>query len=308
MITKIKIRGWRWISLWDNPIVVKEIRTRMRGYRSFTILTLHLLVLILIMLGVYILLLSSLTPSTLDQRHMFGKVIYGLVFGMEMVMVCITAPSLTSGAISTERERQTYELLRVTLLPARSLIWGKYISGFVFVALLLFTSIPVQIPALFIGGVSPEEIFIGTLILMVTAISLSAVGIFYSCLLPRTMMSTVASYGFAIFNVLGLPAIFLVILAASNASLSDKFNIMEPHAQVMLCIIVWLLLSTTPSATIVATEVIILQQNSIWMAKIPLGDTGTLSLVSPWIIYVIISLILSILLFWLSVRLVQRTE
>ena len=49
-------------------------------------------------------------------RYAFGKAIFGLIVWLELVMISFTAPALTSGAIALERERQTFDLLKVTLL------------------------------------------------------------------------------------------------------------------------------------------------------------------------------------------------
>ncbi len=100
----------------------------MRGYRAVLLLTAHLVVLALVVGLAYLFIRSSLTTiGNLEERRTFGKSAFGLIIWMELVMISFVAPALTSGAISIERERQTFDLLRVTLLPARSLVWGKYI-------------------------------------------------------------------------------------------------------------------------------------------------------------------------------------
>jgi ABC-2 type transport system permease protein len=246
--------------------------------------------------------------GSLADQHIFGKVIFGLLVGMEMVMVSFVAPALTSGAISTERERQTYDLLRVTLLTPRSLIIGKYLSGLVFIFLLLFTSLPLQSPAFLLGGLQPEEIFIATLVLAVTAISFCAVGIFTSSFFARTLISTVLSYAFAIFMVFGVPILLIVFLILFNTSIENVIQRMPWIWQAVLLGVAWLLLSVTPFGTIVATEVILLDENSILYATISLTSKVKLALPSPWLLYVPIYLLFSGLLLLLSVRRVRRLE
>ena len=74
----------------------------MRGNRAFVLLTAHLLILGILVSILYVALISSMTgSSSLEERQAFSKAIFGLVIGMEMIMVSFIAPALTSGAIST---------------------------------------------------------------------------------------------------------------------------------------------------------------------------------------------------------------
>lgn len=110
-------------AFWKNPVLVKEIRTRMRGKRAFIILTAHLLTLgMAVFLAYLVFQLSSSSTTTLENRRVFGKSLFGLLVWMELVMISFTAPALTSGAIAAERERQTYDLLRCH--PAASPLTG----------------------------------------------------------------------------------------------------------------------------------------------------------------------------------------
>ena len=298
-----------WSKPWKNPVIVKDFRTRMRGNRAFILLTAHLLILGGLAILVYILLLSSMSPrGSLEERRIFGKAIFGLLVGMEMVMISFVAPALTSGAISTERERQTYDLLRVTLLSPRSLVMGKYLSGLVFIFLLLFTSLPLQSPAFLLGGLLPEEILIATLILAVTALAFCAVGLFTSSFFTRTLVFSVLSYAFAIFLVFGIPIILIIFLILFNTSIETLVEHLPRMWQAVLLGAAWLLLSITPFGTIVASEVILLDQSSIFYATIPFPSNAEVVLPSPWLVYTPIYLLFSGLLLWLSVRRVSKLE
>ena len=294
---------------WKNPVIVKEIRTRMRGNRAFILLTIHLILVTLAVGLIYVVFQSSLSSGNSQEgRRMFGKVLFGLILWLELVTISFIAPALTSGAISLERERQTFDLLRVTLLPARELVLGKYASGLVFIFLLLFTSIPLYGPAYLAGGVILEEILIGILVLGISAIAFCAVGILFSSLLPRTLLSTVLSYAFAIFIVFGIPIIFAIVLIIFGISTNGSFNAFSPLAQAILLFTGWLLVSITPLATIIATEILLLDQHSIFLAKITLPNQATVTLISPWIPYVMIYICSTIFILWLSIRTVKRIE
>lgn len=296
--------------IWRNPVIVKEVRTRMRGYRAVLLLTAHLVVLALVIGLAYLFFRSALTSvGNLEQRRIFGKAAFGLIVWMELVMISFVAPALTSGAISVERERQTFDLLRVTLLSAPSLVWGKYISGLIFIFLLLFTSIPLQGPAFLIGGVLAQEILLATLILAVTAIGFCALGMLFSSLIPRTLVSATLSYAVTIFLVFGIPIIAVIIGTLFGALIGGNTpGQISPQTQALLIILGWVVVSFTPMASMVGTEVILLDQHSLFLAEIPLSNGAKMFLPSPWLPYVVIYLLFSLAAIWLSIQLVKQKE
>ena len=216
---------------------------------------------------------------------------------------------LTSGAISVEKERQTFDLLRVTLLPARSLVWGKYLSGLIFVFLLLFTSIPLQGPAFLIGGVQVQEILLATLMLAITAAWFCALGMLLSSLISRTLVSATLAYAVTIFLVFGIPIIAVIIGILFGTLLGGNSpSQISPQTQGLLIAIGWVVVSLTPLASMVGTEVILLDQHSLFLAEIPLSNGVKMFLPSPWLPYVIFYFLFSLAAIWLSIQLVNRKE
>lgn len=296
-------------ALWRNPVMLKEIRTRMRGGRAFAVVSVHLFVLSATLAFAFLVFNSSLNASSnLSERRTFGKAIFGLMVWMELIMVSFTAPALTSGAIASERERQTLDLLRVTLLSPSRLVAGKYFSGLVFIFLLLFSALPLLSLAFIIGGVLPEEIMIAVIILAVTAIAFCAVGIFFSSFFSRVLFATVLSYAFAIFLVFGIPMIFLFMLILFSSALGPTLAAMSLTSQLVLVFLGWLVVSITPGATMVATETALLNNQGIWLARLPLNNGAEAVLPSPWIAYIVLYLSISLILLIISVRRVRRVE
>jgi ABC-2 type transport system permease protein len=294
---------------WRNPVVVKEVRTRMRGWRAFAVVSIHLLILGIALAIAFLAFSPALggTPN-LESRRTFGKSLFGLMIWMELIAVCFTAPALTSGAIASERERQTFDLLRVTLLSPGRLVIGKYLSGLIFIFLLLFSALPLESLAFIVGGVQVEEILIAVLILGVTAVAFCAVGLFFSSLFSRVLFSTVLSYAFAIFTVFGVPMIALFILFIFGASNASGIDNLSTGSQVFLIFIGWIITSITPGATIIATEAALLDHQGIFLAHLDIGNGTRVMMPSPWLAYVIFYLAVSLLLLWISYLRVQRSE
>jgi ABC-type transport system involved in multi-copper enzyme maturation permease subunit len=300
------------LAFWKNPILIKEVRTRMRGNRAFILLTAHLLILGLALLLVHLVIRSDQsTVTNLQARESFGKAIFGLMVWMELIMISFTAPALTSGAIALERERQTFDLLKVTLLKARALALGKYLAGLVFIGLLLVTSLPLFSPAFILGGVLLEEILIAVLILATSAVAFCAVGLFFSSLFSRPLVATVLAYAVAIFVNFGIPMLMLLMITLFGIIMqSGPSGATDTPSLGLLAVVYlgWLVVSLTPPATMIATEVALLDGQGAWLASFPVGDGAEIVLVSPWLAYVIFYWLLSLALIWFSIRLVGRAE
>jgi ABC-2 type transport system permease protein len=295
--------------IWKNPVIVKDVRTRMRGVKSFILITSHLAFLTIALAVAYFLYSSSLTSSgNLEARRIFGKSIFGLLIFLELVMISFVAPALTSGSISAERERQTLDLLRVTLLPPHQLILGKFLPGLAFLILLLFTAIPLQGPAFLIGGVLWQEIVLATMILIMTAISFCALGLLLSSLIRRTLISTTVCYAISIFIMFGIPVILIFFSTIVGIGLTEGINSISPFALKILIFIAWCLVSFSPIGAIVGTEAILLDQGSLLFVNLPLNNTSVIILPSPWIPFVISYLLFSLAALWLSSQLALNVD
>src|SRR5574337_1301831 len=164
-----------------NPVLLKELRGRMRGARAFVVLTFNLVLmsgLVTLIYTVYAAAVSA--PYGGTNRQMIGKFVFFGVVGMELLLVCFLAPAFTVNAISGERERQTFDLLRTTLLSARALVFGKLASALSYVLLLLLAALPLQSLAFLLGGVAPQDVLIASAVLIGTSFLFGAAGLFFS--------------------------------------------------------------------------------------------------------------------------------
>jgi hypothetical protein len=118
------------------------------------------------------------------------------------------APAYTAGAISLEREKQTLDLLATTPISSLAIVLGKLASALTFVFLLILSSIPLTALVFTFGGVSPDDLIRGYLILFVTGFGLGTVGLFASSLVRRTQAATVLTYFLVLALTLGTGFIF----------------------------------------------------------------------------------------------------
>ena len=203
-----------------GAVGVKELRGRMRGRRAFIILTIYLLLLA----G-----FAWMVELIMERQYSFGfggngtyataaigQGIFAALLMLETLQVAFLAPSATAGAISMEREKQTLELLVVTPITSVAIVLGKLLSALVYVWLLIAASIPLTAVVFLYGGVAPEDVIRGYLVLIVTALGLGAFGLFCSSLVKRTQAATAIT----IFGVLVMTigSVFVLIFWQAMAS------------------------------------------------------------------------------------------
>jgi hypothetical protein len=280
----------------------------MRGNRAFVVLTVYLGLMAMFTTLLYLAYTASTSNVYGPSSQIAGKVVFAGLVGIELFLVCFIAPAFTAGAISGERERQTYELLRTTLLPARSLVLGKLTSALSFIILLLFAAVPLQSLAFLLGGVAPEEVLISLVVLLVTALAAGAAGIFFSALMRRTLGASVLTYAFALISVLGLPLLMITFIPAYDIFFYGYGSSPSPILQAILVYAFGILVCLNPLATGLFTEIILVDQQSAFGMSYTLSNGSTIPLVSPWIPYTFFCLFFSLVVTLITIQMVKRKE
>ena len=215
-------------------IMVKELRSRMRGRRAFIVLTLYLGVLALITYGVYVVVApvaraagGGLGLGQANASAFIGQSIFAVLSIFQLILVSMIAPAFTAGQISLEREKQTLDLLMTTPLRPGAIIVGKLLTALAFVVLMIVAAIPICAIVLMYGGASVDDIIRQQVVLLAVAVGFGAVGIFASALMQRTQAATVVTYCTVLALTLGTAMVFTFWneLAASN---DNGFAIAQP--------------------------------------------------------------------------------
>ena len=182
-------------------IMVKELRSRMRGRRAFVVLTIYLGLLALITYGAYLIVAPNARGggfigdiSQANASGIIGQTIFTLLSIFQLVLVCFIAPGFTAGQISLEREKQTLDLLVSTPMRPGAIVIGKLAAALAFVVLMIVAAVPITAIVLMYGGASIGDIVRQQLVLLATAVALGAIGLFFSALLKRTQAATVLTY------------------------------------------------------------------------------------------------------------------
>jgi len=200
--------------LWaDNPVLVKELRVRMRGARAYWILTGYLGFLSLILFFRYMIWSwwSAAQPrgGGLSSGSKIGQDFFSTITMVQAFLVVFITPAVTSGAITIEREQRTMEMLEMTRLPRAHIVAGKLLSAVSFIALLLISSLPLTSICFFLGGVSPERVVHWYLILLAGSFVTGALGLAWSTIARTTSAAVIFTYGSLL-----IPPLLLVVTGA----------------------------------------------------------------------------------------------
>jgi len=208
-------------------IGVKELRGRMRGRRAFAILTIYLL-----LLGGFALMVETIIEAGYSNNFgggtsafasaSIGQGIFAALLFLMTLQVVFLAASSTSGGISLEREKQTLELLIATPISSLAIIIGKLLSALVYVFLLIAASIPLMAVIFVYGGIGPEDVLRGYIVLFATALGLGSFGLLCSSLVKRTTAATAIT----IFGVLAITVgtVFVLVFWQAMSSFDNVGN------------------------------------------------------------------------------------
>ena len=209
----------------------------MRGRRAFIIITIHVL-----LLAGFAWMLQRINEESMAGLGSFGgqatyasaSVGRGIFVGLlllQTLMVAVLAPAATAGAISSEREHQTLDLLTVTPISSFAIVVGKLMSALAWIFVLVLASIPVTALVFVFGGVAPDDVVRGYAVLFATVIGLGSIGIFFSALTRRTGASTGLTFVATLVFTVG--SLFLFVYMATTAEVSSN-GMRRPPPQAIL--------------------------------------------------------------------------
>jgi ABC-2 type transport system permease protein len=269
-----------------NPILIKEMRSRMRGKRAFLVLTGYVVTLSLIISLIYVVLHKN-APSTVVNQA--GSVLTPVLIYVQMGLICLIAPTFSASAISSEREQQTFDLLIASLAQPSTILFGKVGAALSYLFLTLFGSLPLIALTYSLGGVALRDIAIAYLIMVVSGVTFCSMSFLWSTMIRRGVLAQLTSLIAVIFLVAAMPA-----LALFFSALAGNFNAAPSPAFIN---IMFLLLRTNPFAAISSQIPGIPIPANVWLHDVPL-----------WVTQVIFYLILTGLSLFLSLRRLQRVR
>jgi ABC-2 type transport system permease protein len=261
------------MKLWTNPLIQKELKERFRSPKSYWIVTLYLFVMGAIFFGFNYL-------ESLNQMPFRPGSTEELIIALAVIQsgfIGFMTPALSAGVISGERERQTLPLLLTTHLSPGTIVFSKWLTSLAFILLMMLASLPLYAFVFLYGGLSPYQIVDLFLFFGVNVLFFGSIGLFCSTWIQRTGVATITAYGITFFVGVGtgLIAIFAHEWLRSLGYDPDKMLSLQ------------LFMSINPG---------------IILLEIMAGTNGPIDTesFSPWGIFALFYLTLSLILLWWS--------
>src|SRR5205823_8984218 len=90
-------------------------------------------------------------------------------------------------------------------------------SALAYVVLLILALAPLESLAFMFGGVSPEEIILSQVVMLLAALLFASIGIFWSTVVRTSVGSNVLTYGAILFLLIGVPLLYYTITTIMGA-------------------------------------------------------------------------------------------
>lgn len=175
----------------ENPVLQRELLVNLRTPRAFVLLLLFQLLLAAVVFFAW-----PKDNLRLDLTASGGTTssLVDLFFLGQYILASLMAPSFAAGAIAGEKERATYELLLASPIRPESVVMGKLVAALTHLAILIFSSLPIVMLCLPLGGVSFYEVLAAYFALLVSVITFGMISVACGSFFSRISSSLVVSY------------------------------------------------------------------------------------------------------------------
>lgn len=188
---------WLWRLVPANPIVLRVVSMGSKRAAHFWARTGYLLVMLFVML---------IVAQTMKHGESLGDLAkssastFEAISILQLAMMCFLAPVFTAGAISQEKDAETFNVLLTTPLTNAQIALGSLMSRLFFVLSLLLSGLPIFCITMLYGGVTTRQIFISFGIAACTAVVTGALAITISMIRVGTRGTILSFYaGIAVY-------------------------------------------------------------------------------------------------------------
>ncbi len=206
-----------------NPIYEREHRVSTRSLKlSIAILIFNFIIAAVTLIEMNDVVDFARKTSFIDYTSFLQ--IFRLVIFVPALLLVFVAPSFIAGTISDERQRGTLEILLTTKMTAKSIVFGKFLSLFASIMLILISQLPILAILFLYGGITVLDIVKLIINFVVFVVLIISMGIFCSSIARKNSVATALLYS----GVLGLfiGTLILYFLAA-NSFVMDESGLFE---------------------------------------------------------------------------------
>jgi hypothetical protein len=161
-----------------NPIVVKELRQAVQSRFVVAVLLLFLL-LQLVIIGIY-LVVAGLNGQLQSLDAEMGRSVFWVLQLILLITCLLFLPAYTGFRLAAERSDTNVDLLFVSTLRPRAIIWGKFVAAVVIAVLIFSACTPFMMFTYLLRGIEAPSILLVVGIDFLVVLALVLLAIFFA--------------------------------------------------------------------------------------------------------------------------------
>ena len=211
------------LSVLHAPILNKELIEQAARPRTYALRVAYATLLF----GVFIAFAYNMTLrfDLGDSVAGSGRMMFHVLVSTQFLGIVLFLPAVMSGALTEEKERRTLELLLLTRLRPRHILWEKFVGRLVPVLMFLFLSTPLLAVCYAFGGLAGDDLLVGAYVLLLTCLQVGALALMCSAFCRTSLSAFFSSYALLAVLYLLIP---LADIRADDAP-SRPALILSPH-------------------------------------------------------------------------------
>ncbi|MFM2031416.1 MAG: hypothetical protein RLZZ297_181 [Chloroflexota bacterium] len=222
-----------------NPVLLRELRGRLRTARSYWLLCGALLLVATIAILIY-----SADYASNNGQGAFngsdGQSVFLALVVTALVSVTVIAPLMAASSIAGERERQTFDLVVLTQLRPAQIVFGKIAATMAYCLLFVTALTPLMAMTFLIGGVDVGELVIHYILIMSAALFFTCIGVYWSACTQTAITAT----GYAVATIVAIllvlpvfvfvvPLLFSAVFGENPATWYHTILAVHPYAAIL---------------------------------------------------------------------------
>ncbi len=200
------ILTYLWRLFPGNPILLRVVAMGSKRTRDLIIRCIYLGALVVIVL-VSLAGVGSSAGNDLAKLSDASTKIFQTLSYLQLAFVALLAPIFTAGAISQEKDSQTYDVLLATPLTNAQIVFGSLFSRLFFVFALLLSGVPIFSITQIFGGVAFGDVVQSVTIALVTALFTGSLAVAIATFKIGTRQTI---FSFYLFNIAYLVGLYLL--------------------------------------------------------------------------------------------------
>ena len=238
----------------DNPEFIRHCRTAFRKQKLISMTNIYFVALFVFYALVY---LSMLNPNKPFSVIDYSKALYVINMGIIYVAYFYIGSYLTANSLAAEKERGTFDFLRMTTIERKVLAIGKLFGGSIFLSYLIALNMITILIFAYLGQISVYHFFMVNVNLIVYGLMFHTISLFAAVSSKKVSSANSLSLAIPLFYTmisLSLPGRssnpFYALFAPLSSRISTDenlsfFGVYLPAyliiASMIICLIYWLM-------------------------------------------------------------------